>query len=186
MNEQEFLRGLKKGNVTVYENFVDTYSRYVTAIVGRVGRTLPSQEVEELVADVFIKMWHSRKKLNIKDGCLKAYLAITAKNLTLNRLKVLGKIDEVGFGENEGTLDILDSPETQILQAETQAIIIELIDMLPSPDKEIFVRRYLNFESLKEISSKMDIPVGTVGTKIARTKIKLKSSLLERGVRYEC
>ncbi|OON98774.1 MAG: hypothetical protein ATN35_03540 [Epulopiscium sp. Nele67-Bin004] len=185
MTERRLLKGLAKGNVKYYEKLVDTYSKYVTVVVQNVGRTLSTQDIEELVADVFIKIWNNRDKLDIREECLKGYLAVMARNITLNKLKTAGKIRQVELEENEVYGENDNSLESKILQSEMQQTVLELIEQLPDPDNEIFIRRYLYFESLNEISENMNIPLGTVGTKIARSKTKLKKGLLERGVCYE-
>ncbi len=70
MTEKRLLKGLAKGNVKCYEKLVDTYAKYVTVVVQNVGRALSTQDIEELVADVFIKIWNNREKLDIKEECV--------------------------------------------------------------------------------------------------------------------
>ncbi len=183
MNDKKVLKELKKGNVVYYELLIDTYSSYVSVIVQKVGRKLSSQDIEELIADVFIKIWNMRHELAIKDGCLKSYLATMARNITLNKLKSVGKLNEISFEEEEVIYEALgENPEEQLLVLETQETIASLVEKLKEPDREIFIRRYFYFESLNDISQKMGISVGTIGSKIARSKKKLEKNLIKEGL----
>ncbi len=101
MTDTKLLQELKKDNVDYYEILINTYSGYVHAIVQKVGRVLPKQDIEELSADVFIKIWENRHVIHVKEGTLKGYIAVMARNFTLNKLKSIEKLNEVSFEDDE-------------------------------------------------------------------------------------
>ncbi len=182
MTDKKLLKEIKKGNIQYYEILIDTYSNYVSVIVQKVGRTLSTQDTEELIADVFIKIWTSRNELKIKEGALKSYIGTMARNVTLDKLRSKGRFNEVAFEESEIIYEIFnETPEQQLIEVEGMTNIVKLIETLPTLDKDIFIRRYFYFESLQEISQNMGISIGTIGTKIFRSKKKLQTKLEERG-----
>ncbi len=183
INEKELLYGLQKDSLGTYEKLIDIYSPYVVTVVRKVADgQLDYGEIEEVCADVFIKIWDKRKSLNIQDGKLKAYIAAMARNKTINVLKTKGKNISIPLEE-----DFIDhtSPESEVLRKEESKLVNEVIAMLPEPDREIFVRRYFYMEKVVDISKRFGINVATVGTKLFRSKKKLKAALKERGVNYE-
>ena len=183
VNEKELLEGLKQDDLACYEQLIDRYSSYVVAVVSKVADgQLGHGDIEELCADVFIKLWDKRKSLTIGEGKLKAYIAALARNKTINLLKVKGKGISIPLEE-----DFIDytSPESEVLRQEESQLVNEVIATLPEPDREIFIRRYFYMEKVVDISRRLGINVATVGTKLFRSKKKLEATLRERGVSYE-
>lgn len=183
MNDNELVEGLYKSNLECYELLIDKYSPYVMTVVRKVSAgQLSHGDIEELCADVFIKLWDKRETLNVAEGKLKAYIAAMARNKTVNALKAKGKTTGIPLEE-----DLIDytSPESEVIQKEDSKLLNEVIATLPQPDREIFIRRYFYMEKVVEISKHLGINVATVGTKLFRSKKKLEAALKERGVVYE-
>lgn len=182
MQSEEIIKGLKANDIEIYEKLVNTYSRYVAAVVIRVaGERLTNEDIEELTADIFIKLWQDRHSLEISAGKLKSYIGAMARNRTLNKLR--DKYIEV-LPLEEDEIDY-DTPEGCLIDTENKNILNEVINTLPDPDREIFIRRYFYMEKMSEIANRLGINVQTVGTKLFRGKKKLEKGLKERGVAYE-
>lgn len=183
MDEELILNGLKQSSIKSYEALIDEYSSYVVRVVKKVGgNLLLKEEIEEVSADVFIKCWEKRESMNVEDGKLKSYLGAMARNHTLNRLRSKGKYELIPLEED--TIDF-STPEHEVVQKEDEEILKELMDLLPEPDREIFIRRYFYMEKVLEIGSALGINAQTVATKLFRGKKKLERVLKERGVSYE-
>ncbi|OOB80528.1 MAG: hypothetical protein BEN19_04465 [Epulopiscium sp. Nuni2H_MBin003] len=176
MDDKSILLNMAKGDVASYEVLIDKYTRYVVAIIKRIAiNNLSNQDIEEITADVFIKLWENREKL-IADS-LKKYMAIIARNLTLNRLRKVNKLCEL---DEEESID-LDTPEKELIQKEMQTILLNAILSFSEIDKEIFIRRFFYMQKITDIAECIGIPENTVHTKIARGKKKLEKLLLQRG-----
>lgn len=182
MLDKQILRGLKANDTACYEALIDTYSRYCAAIIIKVaGSRLTNEDIEELCADIFIKFWTDRHQLEIEEGKLKGYIAVMARNRALNRLRS-NKCEVIPLEED--TVDY-STPEVSLLEGEEKQLINDVIDTLPEPDREIFIRRYFYMEKLGDIASHLQINTQTVGTKLFRGKKKLEQALKERGIAYE-
>lgn len=182
MQNEEILKGLKSNDIEAYEKLVNTYSRYVAVVVMRVaGDRLSNEDIEELSADVFIKLWQGRQSLEISAGKLKSYIGAMARNRTINKLRDK-HIEVLPLEEDE--IDY-ETPEGYLIDVENKGILNEVINTLPEPDREIFIRRYFYMEKMSEIANKLGINAQTVGTKLFRGKKKLEKGLKERGVAYE-
>ena len=67
------------------ETIIDEYSNYVFKIVNNiVGTSLPYQDKEEIVADVFYLLWKNQDNIN-KD--LKSYLSAITRNCVYSKLR---------------------------------------------------------------------------------------------------
>lgn len=183
MDEEKILNGLKQSDVKSYEMLIDEYSSYVARVIIKVGGTyLSNEEIEEVSADVFIKCWEKRESLSVQSGKLKSYLGVMARNHTLNQLRAKGKAEIIPLEE-----DVIDvrTPEHTILEKEGEKLVQELLDVLPEPDREIFIRRYFYMEKVLEIGKALGINSQTVATKLFRGKKKLEAALKKRGANYE-
>lgn len=183
MDEEILLNGLKQSNLKYYEALIDAYSSYVVRVIIKVGgHSLSKEEIEEVSADVFIKCWEKREGLSIETGKLKAYLGVMARNHTLNRLRAQGKAEIIPIEED--TVDFI-TPEHTLMEKEGEKLIQELLNVLPEPDREIFIRRYFYMEKVLDIGKVLGINSQTVATKLFRGKKKLEAVLKKKGVNYE-
>jgi RNA polymerase sigma-70 factor (ECF subfamily) len=172
MNDRELLAGIRQKNETCYEQLVDKYMRYVAAVIAKVaGGCLNSYDIEEICSDTFIKIWLKADKIIIRGESIKAYLAVAARNNTLNVLRDKERRKEDELDEN---LLIDDSTEDILLQKQEELEMNELMSALPEIDHEIIIRRYFHMEKVKDIARKLGLGDKAVSARIARSKSKLK------------
>ncbi|OON98237.1 MAG: hypothetical protein ATN35_05685 [Epulopiscium sp. Nele67-Bin004] len=178
MDNVALVEGIKNSDVSCYEALVSKYTRYVVAIIKKVANNqLSRQDIEELTADVFIKIWTIRDRDNIMPDRLNAYIAKMTRNMTLNKLRIksIQVIEDEQEGVNEHT------PEDDILMQEVNSQVFSAVIKLKQPEKEIFIRRYFYMESIASIAKYLNIPENTVHTKLSRGKKKLKKLLMQEG-----
>ena len=64
---------LRLGDHSALEEVIDRYGAYAAKIIAvYVNRVLPAEDMEEILSDVFIKLWNSRARI---EGEVKPYLA---------------------------------------------------------------------------------------------------------------
>lgn len=180
MEDQELLVGIQNKKEDYYEILVDKYMRYVGAIVSKVaGNRLGNHDIEEICADTFIKIWTNAENIQLTRGSLKPYMAIVARNHTLNVLRAKEKRLEEELEE-----DILtyESAENLVVLKEEKNKINKLIADLPEPDREIFIRRYFYMEKVKDIARRIGMTEKAVSARISRTKDKLQTRLKEKNI----
>ena len=86
--EKKLLRQVADGNEQAFRTLVFRYSDILAAFVFRLTRN--RETTEELVQDVFLKIWMSREVLAEIEQ-FKAYLFIVSRNYTLNALRKLAR-----------------------------------------------------------------------------------------------
>lgn len=181
MKDRDLLVGIRLKEESCYEDLVDRYMRYVAAVVSKVaGSRLNSYDIEEITSDVFIKVWLTADRMNLKGDSMKAYLAISARNNTLNvlRQRVRRKEDDL-----DETISGSESAEDALMKKQEELEISSLISNLSETDQEIIVRRYFHMEKVKDIAKKLGSSEKAVSARIARSKEKLKSMLGQKKVK---
>ena len=79
-------------------------------------------------------------------------------------------MDEVGFST--------ENPETRLLQTIDAQLVRQALDELPIAFREVLVMREMEELSYKQISTIADLPVGTVMSRLARGRKRLRELLM--------
>lgn len=183
MNDKEIIDMLQKEEEKGYELMIDQYSSYISTIVYNMTRQiLTPSDMEEIVADVFLKIWRNRTRL--QGDRLKGLLIVTTRNLCKDAFKK----QHEPFLSNEDDWLPLSSPDRlhQIYEQQEQMDIVrKTVESWGEADKEIFICFYYFGQKIKEISAHFSMNPSTVKTKLKRCKEKLKKALEEGGYEYE-
>lgn len=164
-----------------FEKIIDRYTAYVVTVISKVAKErLNREDIEELASDVFAKLWERKNELNIQEGKEKAYIGASARNHTLNLLKKRGLLSTIPLEED--VISDNATPEKVLLEEEEATTIRQVIESLPEPDDEIFIRRYFYFEKIIDIARALNMKEQTVTTKLHRGKQKLVKLFKERGI----
>ncbi|TRZ45717.1 RNA polymerase sigma factor [Robertkochia solimangrovi] len=116
---------------------------------------------EEIVADVFFKIWEGRHSLEIQYN-FKSYLFIAIKNQSLKAMRTNNiTFEEIGFSEIQLQSDH-HSGELSIQYRETEKHIERIIEELPPQRRLIFTLNRLEGFKYKEIAEILQISVHTV------------------------
>lgn len=165
---------------------VETHEKYGKFCFKIALNILPTKEdSEECVNDTYLHAWNAippRKPSNYK-----VYLGKITRNLSLDRLKRYTAVKR-GGGEVALSLEELDICIPDSITVETvwdhKALIhslnIFLADLSPGVRK-IFLKRYWEFNSIKEISNAYGMTESKVKITLMRTREKLKHYLKQEG-----
>lgn len=177
MEEKKLLRQLKRGDTAALEEMIDQYSDYAAAIVRSViGKSMSTEDVEEVVADVFFTLWKQREQ--IRPGSLRGYLGRIARNQAVNKLRERGETIQL---EEDILLPEEDGPEQLCSEREQRQAVQSALLAMGQPDREIFLRHYYYCQSVADIGGAMGMNHSTVKSRLARGRQKLKLILEERG-----
>jgi len=179
--ENELLKSVFKGNKKGFEILFRTYYKRLCAY----ACSFVSQNdlAEDLVTDVFLKLWEKRDQLVITES-VSSYLFRSVKNSCINYLN-REKSHKQMVSENELSLFNLKIqypvsdryPLTDLIGRELEDKIKEEIEKLPEQCREIFYLSRFEDLSHKQIAEKLGISENTVKVQIYRALIKLRSGM---------
>lgn len=158
--------------------FAQLYMAYVQPLLQFAQTIIKTRELaEEIVSDVFIRIWQNRRNLGSVDN-LRLYLYISTKNTALNYLSRHFRKDVISLDEMSMSMPAVTyNPEQLLITSEAVKRIEFEINRLPARCKLIFklvkddglkyndVARLLNI-SVKTIDSQMAIAVKKVSSAI--------------------
>lgn len=163
--------------------FITLYERYKIAIYRFIYRKISHQaRAEELTQEVFLALIRYRKEWR-NQSSFKTYLYRIAFNCCASEArraehKVMVAGDEEKHSEMVRTVKSSDpSPATEVEQQETGKHIRDALRRLEPEYRDVLIMREYEGLSYEEISIVLDIPVGTVKSRIFRGKLELKRLL---------
>lgn len=140
--------------------------------------------IEEIVCDVFSRIWQKREQYQIRNG-LKQYLIKSVHNNCIDYIRRRDSQDSLRqqFLEKENErftlIDLGENPLDYIITDELEKFLSEVIENLPEQYKKAFkLSRYENL-SYEEIAKTMDISVNSVKLYIKNALSKLRERLEE-------
>lgn len=156
------------------------FKMYYTPLCRTVFRVIKDQDAsEDIVQDVFVKMWHKRMELEINTS-IKSYLFRAAVNAALNYIGKARKLEQL---EDEEPMYFGNDAGEQLDFEETERNINQAIDGLPPACKTIFVMSRYEEMSYKEIAESLQISIKTVENQMGKAlkilREKLRVYLLE-------
>lgn len=181
LNDDKIIKLLKNNPSKGLSCAIDNYGPLVKTIALRILGYDNQQDLEECVSDVFVELWKSIKNYDENKGSLKNYIISIARFVSINTYnRKLIKEPLIPLEENEFELDT--DLETETFKTINKEIIKETLNNMPHPDKEIFIRRYYLYESVKEIASYLNMNDKAVENRLYRGKEKLKAALINNGI----
>jgi len=92
----------------------------------------------------------------------------------------LAEIDEAAYSGNGVAEAVEDTPEAALIRRADIAVVEAAIGELPLPFREIVVFRDINGLSYKQIAELLNVPIGTVMSRLSRARAKLASIIAEK------
>jgi RNA polymerase sigma-70 factor (ECF subfamily) len=174
------VRKAQQGDMDAFESLVRKYQQRVYALCRRL--TGAHQSADDLAQETFIKAYYALERFDTQ-WPLYPWLRRIALNTGLNYLKARKRerpLLEGALGARRMPFTApADDPEEQLERAEFEARFERAVASLPADQRSVFVLRFHESMSYEEISRTLDLPIGTVMSRLNRARQKLKSLLTD-------
>ncbi len=178
ISDQIFINEVKQGDISAFEKLYEQYYVYLCVSAEHIVNN--SSDAEEIVSDVFVKLWNIREKLEITTS-IKAYLIKAVRNTSLNyleRSKISSKLsDSLSISDIQLLVWESDYPLGQLYEKEILEILDQGIQNLPESCREIFLLSRNEDLKYDDIAERQGISVNTVKTQMKIALSRLRDSL---------
>ncbi|MCE2997088.1 MAG: RNA polymerase sigma factor [Cyclobacteriaceae bacterium] len=168
-NDEELIRDTQKGDLTAFKELVKQHEGAVAGVVKSMLRA--TEEAADVGQEVFIRFYQSLGKFK-GESSLRTYLVRIAINLSLNELKKRKHRRSFFASASEGD---------QVAATEHKMDLKEWLEyefnLLEPEFKSVATLRLVEGYSTEETAQLLQIPLGTVLSRLARAQKKLKSRL---------
>jgi len=170
-----FLLRLRAGEAQAFEELVRAYQHRVFGVALRMLGN--AAEAEEIAQEVFLRAHRALAEFR-GDAKLSTWLYAIASRLCLTRL---GSAERAMIRQGEDSVMLLahdaGGPDAMLEQTELEAALHRAIAELPDERRIVVVLRDLEGLSYEEIAAALDLPTGTVRSRLHRARLDLKDKL---------
>lgn len=127
---------ISEGDENAFAQLFKSYYNLLADFILRITESKPL--TQEIVQDVFLKIWINRTTLPGID-CFKAYLLVVARNQTFNCLKQMAREKNRQKAWEHTVLQQALGQEDELVGADTTKLIEEAIELLPPQQKHVYI-----------------------------------------------
>lgn len=179
MDLNEIIRECLEGRQGAWETLMNTYAKRVFNMAYQFCGN--REEAEDLTQDIFLKLHHALSKFDFQKN-FTAWLLTLSKNYLIDeyRRTKWERTQRDEFDERVLAQSTLSGPEDNLARKETQAIIWEGLNRLSSEMRMAVILRDLQGRSYEEMAEILDLPLGTVKSRVNRARLALAEVLKDR------
>jgi len=178
ISDIELISGLSQGDIRSYELL---FERYYCRIKGFAkGLTKDEYTAEDIVANVFMKLWLHKEKLASLSN-LSGYLFSVTKNEVIDHFRARKYLtDYLHSIENEYTEET--EPEDLYDTNKIQEIVDRVVETMPEQRRKIFIMSRMENMTNGEIAEKLNLSKRTVEKHISLALDQLRPALGKRAL----
>jgi RNA polymerase sigma factor (sigma-70 family) len=171
LSEEDLIRALKGRETIAIQALYDMYSG---ALFGVISRIIQHTEVaEDVLQETFIKIWNSAENYDSSKGRLFTWMINVARNLSIDKLRSKDFKNSNKNQDIENNVDFIDAEKRVTYNSD----VVGLRDMVNALKPEFFeVLEMVYFKGFThvEAAEALDIPLGTVKTRIRMAVMELR------------
>jgi RNA polymerase sigma factor (sigma-70 family) len=173
LTDAQLVARCRTGDHEAWRQLVDRFSRYVYAIAVQAFK-LPEHDAEDVFQEVFTRAYEHLHKLR-DDEAIRPWLAQLTRRLCIDRLRA-GSSEQL---DEEGEIPDADDA---IGRLDDSLAVHEALATLPDNCQEILDRFFARDESYRTIGDALDLPSGTIASRISRCLTKLRVEMEGRNI----
>lgn len=183
LNDAELITRILKGDRESYRPIVTRYQNRLHAMV--LGMVRNNEDARDITQNAFIKAYENLPTFRIESSFY-TWIYRIAMNLAIDhcrkgkRRKTSAFDDTVAPRDDDGNLldqAPSDNAQKALQRKELRTLIFKALDDLPEEHREVVLLREIEGLSYKEIADIMDIPEGTVMSRLFYARKRLQIAL---------
>ena len=179
-DEKALVDRCRTGDDDSWRELVDRFGQKVYSVAYHF--TLKREDAEELSQEIFLKLFEN---LDRYDGGfpLIAWVLSVSRNLCIDRYRRRKREKSFRFVSDEAILPLLksdDDPAAEALKKERTKLLFWALAEIPEDLAEILVLRDLDGLAYDEIGKALDLPDGTVKSRLFRARAEVARRIRER------
>lgn len=168
---RKIAKGDKKALAILYEQYGESILNYLD------GLLQDMQLAEEVLQDVMLAVWHKASGFR-GDSKVRTWLFSIARNRAINAIRGR-KLILVPFNA-----EIFNEDNNVIMQFELNSALEQAFEQLCSRQREVLELKFYHGLKMGEIAEVLDIPLGTVQSRLYHAKRELRRLLEKEGIHH--
>jgi RNA polymerase sigma-70 factor (ECF subfamily) len=163
----------RAGDEEARRELVDRFSRYVFAIAVQ-GFRLSEADAEDVYQEVFARAYERLGDLR-EDEAIKPWLAQLTRRLCIDSRRASSR-------EQPSEEEVVEGVDEVLARLDEALAVHEALAVLPDHCQEILDRFFARDESYRTIGEALQLPAGTIASRISRCLVKLRQNLEGRNL----
>jgi len=177
LSDNVLFEKIAQSNVMAFNTLFVRYYKKLCYYSNKITRN--NEISEEVVQDVYIKVWGNREFLHIEKS-IKSYLYRSVYNLSVNALRNNNRLNNsVEIDSNCIDFKSYDNADNDILLNELEFRLFETINSFPEKQKNVFILRRFKELSYKQISTELNMSEKMVEKYVSKSLVTLRNKLIE-------
>jgi len=168
LTDAELVHRCREGDPDAWAELVNRFSRYVYAVCVK-GFRLGDEDADDVFQEVFTRVYTRLDTLR-DDAAVRPWIAQLTRRLCLDTLASSSR-------EQPSDVELTPEQERTLEELDEAFDVREALAVLPEPCQEILDRFFARDQSYRTISAELDLPSGTIASRIARCLRKLRDEL---------
>jgi len=178
--EKALVERCRRGEDEAWRELVDRFGQKIYSVAYHF--TLKREDAEELAQEIFLKIFEN---LHRYDGGfpLVAWIVSLSRNLCIDRYRRRKREKSFRFVTDDAVAPMLrskDDPAADALKNERTKILFSALAEIPEDLAEILVLRDLDGLAYEEIGLALELPDGTVKSRLFRARTEVARKIRER------
>ena len=170
--DDQLVARCRAGDHEAWSELVERFSRYVYAIATQAFR-LREHDAEDVFQEVFARVYERLDTLR-NDSAIRAWIAQLTRRLCVDKLRASAR--------EEPTDEVEAGPDAEVYARLDEAFDLhEAMNALSSDCREILDRFFARDESYRMIGEELELPPGTIASRISRCLGRLRETLADEG-----
>ena len=183
--DRELLEAVLAGDQTAYRGLVEKYQSRVFSMV--YGMVRNREDARDITQEAFVKAYRNLEGFRLESSFY-TWLYRIAMNLSIDHARKRKRREVSGFDESiasrdgDGGIDAIhheESPGKALERKQLLGRIMDAMQKLSDDQREVILLREVEGLSYKEIADVMDIPEGTVMSRLFYARKRLQKLLTD-------
>lgn len=171
LSEEDLIKALKRRETIAIQALYDMYSG---ALYGVISRIIQHTEVsEDLLQETFIKIWNSADNYDSSKGRLFTWMINVARNLSIDKLRSKDFKNANKNQDLENNVDFIDAEKRVTFNSDAVGLR-DMVNALKPEFIDVLDMVYFKGFTHVEAAEALDIPLGTVKTRIRMAVMELR------------
>ena len=180
--ETHLLEQIAGGSEAALARLYDRYSRLLYSLI--LSMLKDSRDAEEVLQEVFLQVWRLAERYNSRRGGVYKWLITLARTRSIDRMrsKNFARHRQAGGGDDDPEHTHDRSQTTQldaVLILERAKVVRSVLERIPPEQRRVLHLGYFLGQTQTEIARQLELPLGTVKSRMRLGLIALRGHLDE-------
>ncbi len=173
-SEEELVLMLQNKDQIAFSYLYDNYAGALTGVISRMVDDV--QLTEDILQETFVKIWNNFKQYDATKGRLFTWMINITRNLTIDTMRSKGYKKQQKISDDQNIVSNFRDKNYNDSKFDSIGLRKQVETL--KPDQKIIIDlAYFGGYTQEEISKEMNIPLGTVKTRMRSAIIELRKIL---------